>query len=381
MDLESKDGLHWIHVILNSLRTGKSERAISLFNLREAELSSRAEYSVFLADFRKFILQYSAGATCLKAIALGKLDIEPPTDPLRENDMFAQYKQLHSNLLHLTWQSQQIAKGDLQQRVRFMGDFSVAFNTMIEKLRVKEKLKEQIRIQNEDLQRLNAEKDKFFSIIAHDLKSPFNAIMGFSELLAEQVKQKDMDGIDKYADIIVQASGKAVNLLMNLMEWSRSQTGRIAFTPAELNLFEIVSQTSDLLYAAAMQKSIALEVAVMDDIRVFADTAMLSTILRNLISNAIKYTRSGGKITIAARKENKEVLISVSDTGVGIPQNMIERLFRIDDNYTTSGTQDEQGTGLGLILCREFVEKHGGKIWVESKRARGSDFYFTLPDF
>jgi signal transduction histidine kinase len=203
--------------------------------------------------------------------------------------------------------------------------------------------------------------------------------MGFSELLSEQVKDKDMEGIEKYADIIVQASGKAMNLLMNLMEWSRSQTGRMTYAPSEIVLNEIVGQTCDLLNAAALQKTIAISNTLEDEVWVFADQAMLSTILRNLISNAIKYTKPGGMITVRAKKEKNEVLISVSDTGVGIPQNMIERLFRIDDSYTTNGTQDEQGTGLGLILCREFIEKHGGKIGVESTPGKGTSFYFTIP--
>ena len=241
------------------------------------------------------------------------------------------------------------------------------------------KTEAEIEQRNEELRELNATKDKFFSIIAHDLKSPFNAIMGFSELLVDQVKGNDYNGIEKYAQIILNSSERAVELLMNLMDWSRSQTGRIEFIPEYFELVGFINETTSLFDDIAVQKGIAIKKELPHNIPMFADQAMITTVLRNLISNAIKFTHPGGMITITAIEKPGDILVSISDTGVGIPKTMIDKLFRIDENYTTTGTNNEHGTGLGLILCKEFVEKHGGKIWVESEEGKGSRFYFTVP--
>ena len=239
---------------------------------------------------------------------------------------------------------------------------------------------QQIKQKNDELEKLNATKDKFFSIIAHDLKSPFNSIVGFSNLLVEQINEKDYKGIEKYANIILQSSQRALDLLSNLMEWSRSQTGRMEFNPEYFDMVvgikEIILSFDDI----AGQKSIVINKALPPNAPVFADKAMISTVFRNLISNAIKFTPSGGKITISANEKQGELLVTVSDTGVGIPVNSIGKLFRIAENFSTPGTDKEQGTGLGLILCKEFIEKHGGRIWVESEVEKGSRFSFTIPD-
>ena len=233
---------------------------------------------------------------------------------------------------------------------------------------------------NEELSTINAEKDKFFSIIAHDLKSPFNSIIGFSDLLIEQINNNDDDGIAKYAKIIQQSSNRAMDLLMNLMEWSRSQTGRIEFNPENCKIVNCINETTLFYNDIAIQKSITIKNILPPKASVFADKAMLNTVLRNLVSNAIKFTHPGGEIIISAEKKQNEIIFSVSDSGVGISKSNIEKLFRIDNNYSTPGTQKEKGTGLGLILCKEFIEKHGGKIWVESEEGTGSTFYFTLKE-
>jgi PAS domain S-box-containing protein len=232
---------------------------------------------------------------------------------------------------------------------------------------------------NEKLAKLNSEKDKFFTIIAHDLKSPFNSIMGFSELLVEQVNAKDYDGIEKYAEIIQYSSRRALDLLMNLMEWSQSQTGRMEFNPEYFELQELIKETELLLNGAIEQKSISLSKTIPINLSVFADKKMMATVLRNLISNAIKFTHTGGKISISVEEKPDEMLVSISDTGVGISRDNIEKLFNIGETYSTSGTLNETGTGLGLILCKEFVEKHGRKIWAESEEGKGSTFCFTIP--
>jgi signal transduction histidine kinase len=229
------------------------------------------------------------------------------------------------------------------------------------------------------LQESNNAKDKFFSIIAHDLKSPFNGILGFSNLLIEKIQKKDYNGIEKYAKIIQGSSQRAVDLLMNLMQWSRSQTGKMDFNPRKVDIVELINTITKLLTDAAIQKSITIGKKLPNNVQVSGDIDMISTILRNLISNAIKFTHPNGKIIISAEQQKNELMICVSDNGIGIDIITLEKLFRIEESISTPGTQKEKGTGLGLILCKEFVEKIGGKIWVESEEGKGSDFKFTLP--
>lgn len=237
----------------------------------------------------------------------------------------------------------------------------------------------EIKLKNDELTNLNATKDKFFSIIAHDLKSPFNSIIGFSSLLSRQVNERDYEGIKKYATIIQESSQQALDLLVNLLEWSRSQTGKMVFTPEDVDVAFLISQSVGILIGAAQQKQIAVHKQMPANLVVRADNAMVNTILRNLISNAIKFTNPGGSIVISAERKAEELLISVADNGVGINQVSIDKLFRIEETYSTLGTQKEKGSGLGLLLCKEFVEKHGGRIWVESEVGKGSTFWFTIP--
>jgi PAS domain S-box-containing protein len=246
----------------------------------------------------------------------------------------------------------------------------------------RKKAEEEISIQNEKLERLNSEKDKFCSIIAHDLKNPFNSILGFSQLLAEKTRDRSIepDESEYFANLILNSSNRVMDLLTNLMEWSRSQTGRMIFNPVEFDLYKLI-QNIELLFAeSSKQKSISITNEVAPGILIFADTEMISTIFRNLISNAIKFTPSGGSITISAEQKPEEIIVKVSDTGIGIPKSARQTIFSIGGNHSTRGTQNEEGTGLGLILCREFVEKLGGKIWVESELGKGSEFTFTIPD-
>jgi signal transduction histidine kinase len=251
-----------------------------------------------------------------------------------------------------------------------------------------------LRYQNIELKELDAEKDKFFTIIAHDLRNPLISIVGFCDVLVEQIKGKDYHSGEKSAKMILQSSHRAIDLLMNLMEWALSQTGRVKFNPENFDMVYLINEVELLFTDSSMQKGINIYKSLPLSIPVYADYAMISTILRNLISNAIKFSNPGGTITISAKRSSAEFTISVNDSGVGIPKDTIGKLFRIDENCSTYGTQHESGTGLGLILCKDFVEKHGGKIWVESqvankqilnnqddnRNAVGSTFYFTIPD-
>jgi signal transduction histidine kinase len=232
---------------------------------------------------------------------------------------------------------------------------------------------------NEELLLTNATKDKFFSIIVHDLKSPFNSIVGYSKLLVKVVQAKDYNSIEKYAGIIEQSSNRAMDLLSNLMEWSLSQTGRMEFNPEYFEMISFINETVLLFDDIAGQKSISIVRNLPLNVPVFADKAMINTVLRNLISNAVKFTQPEGKIIISVEDKQNELIVSVSDTGIGISKERIDKLFNIRNGNSTPGTQNEKGTGLGLILCKEFTNRNNGKIWVESKANFGTTFYFSLP--
>jgi PAS domain S-box-containing protein len=229
------------------------------------------------------------------------------------------------------------------------------------------------------LRELNITKDKFFSIITHDLRSPFSSIIGFSNLLAEKVLAKDYAKVAEYADIIEKSSWRAMELLTNLIEWSNSQTGRINFCPEYFELPLLVEEIFTLINDLAVQKSITITRELSQSLVVFADKAMISTVLRNLVSNAIKYTHPGGKVIIKAKKNQHDLVVSIIDDGVGLSNEAIENLFSIETNISTQGTMQERGTGLGLLLCKEFIQKHDGRIWVESIQGMGSIFIFSIP--
>lgn len=237
---------------------------------------------------------------------------------------------------------------------------------------------EQLAIQNIKLRELNATRDKFFSIIAHDLKNPFSTLIFLSELLANEMKNYSFDEIEKYAQMVYQASKQGFNLLENLLEWSRSQTGVMTFHPENVSLRRIIAQNTGALESRAKNKQITIQFEIPEDTFVFADVEMTATIIRNLVSNALKFTERGGAVNICAKDTRNSIEITVSDTGVGIKEEDIPKLFRIDIHHSTSGTARERGTGLGLILCKEFVEKHDGKIWVDSEVGKGTRFTFTL---
>jgi signal transduction histidine kinase len=236
-----------------------------------------------------------------------------------------------------------------------------------------------IEIKNSELVEINTTKDKFFSIIAHDLKSPFNSIVGFSKYLVEQVEEKNYENIGKFANIMLQSSNKAMDLLTNLMTWAQSQTGRMEYNPEYFEMTTLVKEATLLLHGIAEQKSIVIENKITTNTQIYADKEMISIVLRNLISNALKFTTTGGKITISTEHIKNELTVTISDNGVGISKDRINKIFNIIENYSTPGTQKETGTGLGLILCKEFIEKNNGRIWVKSTVGIGSSFSFSIP--
>ena len=260
-----------------------------------------------------------------------------------------------------------------------LGEFMYLL-AMIENITSKKVSEKILRDSEARLRELNATKDKFFSIISHDLKSPFSAIMGFSELLAIQMSEKDYEGIEEYTKIIKDSSQRAMSLLTNLLLWSRSQTSGMNFQPEYVELVSVINGIVELANDSAKQKSIKISKKMPHNMIALVDKEMIGTIVRNLISNAIKFSYDNGEIVVSAIKNQQEIIICVSDNGVGISKNTFEKLFRIDQNHSTKGTKNETGTGLGLILCKEFVEKHGGKIYAESEVGLGSKFTFTVPN-
>lgn len=226
---------------------------------------------------------------------------------------------------------------------------------------------------------LNATKDKFFSIIAHDLNTPFNSIIGYSEYLLELVNEKNFQKIHEIAYSIFNSSQKAMDLLTNLITWSQLESGRMPFNPKLIDLSVLVNEVNYLVESSAKQKNIIIENQIPSNLQVFADREMINTVLRNLITNAIKFTESDGKIIISTTVDNNSRIISITDNGVGISMERIEKLFVIDNNNSTPGTKNEKGTGLGLILCKEFIVKNNGTIWAESNPGNGTCFHFSLP--
>jgi signal transduction histidine kinase len=231
------------------------------------------------------------------------------------------------------------------------------------------------------LLQLNADKDLFISILSHDLRSPFNALLGLSKLLMENIRHYNIDEIENLVNHIYQSAQNTYNLLENILMWSRTHSGKILFEPQNLSFKDICKDILEILKPNADAKNITINYSATDKTYFFADIDMLKAVMRNLVSNAIKFTNNGGQIDIYAEKNHSDVTITVSDNGIGIEPDNLTKLFDISQIQTTTGTGEEKGTGLGLLLCKEFVEKNGGTIWVESKHGKGSKFKFTMPIF
>jgi PAS domain S-box-containing protein len=238
----------------------------------------------------------------------------------------------------------------------------------------------EIKRKNEELQKINGEKDKFFSIIAHDLKSPFTGFLGLTDLMVEKMSSMNLDEIHDLAKIMRTSANNLFRLLGNLLEWSSMQRGLTTFNPSPFLLMPKISEALILVLDGADKKKITIIYNVPTDLEVFADANMFGVIIRNLMTNAVKFTPSGGSITISAKSvSDKSVEISIKDTGIGMNAYIVDNLFRLDINTSRKGTEGEYSTGLGLVLSKDFIEKHKGKLWVESEEGNGSVFRFTLP--
>lgn len=238
---------------------------------------------------------------------------------------------------------------------------------------------EALRESEKNLMELNATKDKFFSIISHDLKNPFSSLLSISELMVENFDDTDKDDHKAGFKKINQSVKHLLDLLENLLTWSRSQRGRIKYDPVRFNLSTLIQENINLHKLLAEKKGIMLLSPENDEVFAYGDRDMINSVIRNLMTNAVKFTEKDKKIEVLVEEKEKDIEVSVVDEGIGIPQEHMSKLFRIDEKYKSSGTAGEKGTGLGLIICREFVEKNGGEITVRSKPGEGTTFSFTIP--
>jgi PAS domain S-box-containing protein len=244
----------------------------------------------------------------------------------------------------------------------------------------RKKAEEEISFKNEQLQLINAEKDKFFSIIAHDLRGPLSAFVDATQILTEEIQNMDLEEIKDITMSMKTSASNIYGLLENLLEWSRLRRGAMDFVPENLNLKKKIEASIDVLSESARKKRIGLKISVPGELEIRADIHMFDTIIRNLISNAIKFTISGGKVIVTANYNGDHyIVVKINDSGIGMAPELRNKLFQIDEKTSRPGTEGETSTGLGLLLCKEFIEKHGGKIWVESSVGQGSTFSFSLP--
>ena len=266
-----------------------------------------------------------------------------------------------------------------------IGDKKIPENSLQQRLnelkKINVRLENRLEQDNNTLNQVVEQNAKFLSIVAHDLRNPFNSIIGILDILAENIDNYQKDEIE---ELIHVASGSAINtykLLENLLAWSAAQNKEKSFDPVKINLRELILSEIDSFSIAASQKQVSVDHSIFQDIYLTADIQMVKTIFRNLISNAIKYSNQGGIILISATEGHQFIEIEVMDNGIGITENTLKKLFKMDAFHSTIGTNNEQGTGLGLLFCKEFVEMHGGKIWAESKPGKWTKFKFTLPHY
>ncbi len=260
------------------------------------------------------------------------------------------------------------------------GDVEQTLNVTLNIDRIK-RVEEELVLSKKELTEINRTKDKFFSIIAHDLKSPISSFLGLSQMLYDNFNNVKIDDMVEYLKSMYESASVLYNLMENLLNWSRIQTGYIEFNPTEINLSDILNKDIEIFSAMSDKKQLKVINTIEDDVIMNADYNMIYSITRNLISNAIKYTNHNGSIVISAKETENDFEISVSDSGVGMDKNTLERLYKVEKISSTPGTDDEKGTGMGLILSKEFVEFHKGRIWVESALGKGSVFTFTISKY
>ncbi|ROL58234.1 PAS domain-containing sensor histidine kinase [Bacteroidetes/Chlorobi group bacterium Naka2016] len=284
----------------------------------------------------------------------------------------------YSKLLSLKEREEKIEK-IAEDTQKLAEDLAIAKSVLEEALYEKNLLLYELTETKEKLEESNREKDKFFSIIAHDLKSPFSGFLGIAEMLSMDIESFSKEELVDIAKMLKESAQNVYKLIENLLEWSRVQRGMIPFQPDKYNLRYIVEQVQSLQKVNIDKKEIDFQNFIPEDCEVVCDENMLSTVFRNLISNAVKFTPRGGKIIVSANVQDNYWVVTVEDSGIGIPKDMLPVLFKVGAKTSRPGTEGESSTGLGLVLCKEYIERHKGKIWVESEEGKGTKFFFTLP--
>ena len=349
------------------------------------ELSTRGIYFYELQDDDRLILT-EANPSADRIIGMNHQDtigrpIEEIFPNLAHTEVPSLYKQIargekKSAQFDIEYQSGQISGFYNVHVFRTEKNcIAVNFTEITERKKIELKLEEQAK----ELLEISKMKDKFMSIIAHDLRSPFNAIIGFADLIIQHFEQMDKNEIIQGVTTIHKASTHIFKLLENLLTWAQNQSGKIIFSPEALNLKKQISQTIHAIESMVKNKNIRINMDIDNECRIYADENMFDTVIRNLISNAIKYSYKGSEITITATDTDRQVEISIADQGIGINPERLSAIFEIDKRSNTIGTDNEQGTGFGLILCKEFINRHQGEIWVKSTPGVGSIFTFSLP--
>jgi len=245
----------------------------------------------------------------------------------------------------------------------------------------RKKVEEEIKLKNELLQTINAEKDKFFSILAHDLKGPLSAFLGTTQILTEEIQSMTLEEIKEITVSMKESATNIFGLLENLLEWSILKRGMMDFNPEKINVKQKTTASIEVLKESARKKEIKINYSIPNDLEIYADSHIFETVIRNLVSNAIKFTHVGGKVNVAADcKSDHSIEVKISDSGIGMTPELKNKLFLLNEKTSKPGTEGELSTGLGLLLCKEFIEKHGGKIWVDSEVGKGSTFMFTIPE-
>ena len=307
--------------IVSSLSSGKIEQVEAQCVQLEREHFECDELNLLRDQILNLARKHLEAKDFIIGLSQGNLD---PVAP-QGNRLLDPFKELQARLRHLDWQTTQIAQGDYSQNIDFMGDFSRSFNSMVASLNEKKQLEEALKQSEASLKELNAEKDKFFSIIAHDLRGPFNTIIGFCNLVHEKLREGNYTDVQEFIGIIHTSTKQVLDLLVNLLEWSRTQTEQIKFSPETLDLAELVNQICDLYMINTRQKSITIHKKLGQNPMVVADKAMISTVLRNLISNAVKFTNTNGRIEISVHSNDHQHIVSIADDGIGIQKEKIGR--------------------------------------------------------
>lgn len=321
----------------------------------------------------------------ITSLSRGNLESEPPA----RNLLVSPFKQLHANLKHLTWQTRQVAKGDLGQRVDFLGEFADSFNSMIDSLKEKRRAEEELQRALETAEKLRVEADaanraksEFLANMTHELRTPLNAVIGLSDLLRQCAEELDREQLE-YVEMISDAGYHLLALVENILEMAEAEAGRTELEISAVSIRKPLENGILMITDKALKHGLTLDLSIRDELEILeiqADEAKLRQIMFNLLSNAVKFTPGGGAIKVEARKEGEEVAVSVSDTGIGLKPEDRLRIFETFHQLDSSYTRKYSGTGLGLALTRRLVEMHGGRIWAESEgEGKGSTMTFAIP--